>query len=234
MGLFKFNPEVDARGKVFVTGFQGIGSTGYWCVRYLIENLKAERISVVEGDVTPPITNVSSSRIVTPFELYGKGELLFFRAESMPYGGKDVEFYRRIAEWVVNSGIREASLVGGLNVNLRSDDSEGRIAYTSAFRPRGELKNFKFLEDDHLIVGPVATMLNYFEACGFPAYAILAYAYPDRIDPKAAAVSAKMLSRQYEFEVDVEPLIKGAEVIEEELRKREEKERRDSEESFYT
>lgn len=233
MSPFKFKPEVDGRGKVFVTGFQGIGGTGYWCVRYLIESLKAKRVSFVDGDVVPPITNVSSGRIVTPFELYEKGELVFFRVESTPYGGRDVEFYRRVAEWVESSGFKEAALVGGLNINLKFDDSEGRIAYTSAFEPYGELKKLKFLEDDHLIAGPVAIMLNYFEVSGFPAYAILAYAHPDRVDPKAAAVSARILSRQYGFKVDVEPLLKGAEFIEEELKKREEKEKRAYDESFY-
>jgi uncharacterized protein len=95
------------------------------------------------------------------------------------------------------------------------------VVRTSAYQPTEEVAKATTLEDDHLIVGPVAIMLNYFELRGFPAYAILAYASPERMDPRAAAVSLGILGRTYGFELDVSPLIKGAEAIETAVAKKE-------------
>jgi predicted ATP-grasp superfamily ATP-dependent carboligase len=84
-----------------------------------------------------------------------------------------------------------------------------------------------------MIVGPVASLLNSFEMNGFPAYAVLAYSSTDRVDPRAAATAADFLSRRYNFAADTRPLIKGAEVIEGELKMIEQKEKTPSD-SVYS
>jgi predicted ATP-grasp superfamily ATP-dependent carboligase len=115
---------------------------------------------------------------------------------------------------------------------LRTDDSSFRIVHTSAFKPREPLASAKILEDDQIIVGPVAIMLNYFESHSFPAYAILAYSSTDRVDPRAAVASIEILSKCYNFEIDVEPLLRGAEAVESEVARQERKIQRT--ESIYT
>jgi len=203
----------------FVTGFHGIGFTGYWSIKYLIQQLKAERIGFVESMFAPPICTVSGGRIVTPFELYCKGDLVFFKAEVAPPREREYQFFTQLGEWVASAGFREACLIGGLDSTLKNDDTTYRIVYTSSYRPPDALKGSIVLEDDRLIVGPIAILLNHFEAIGFPAVSVLAYAAQNRLDPRACAEAITVLSKLYGFEVDLKPLIAGAEAIEEALAK---------------
>jgi predicted ATP-grasp superfamily ATP-dependent carboligase len=74
----------------------------------------------------------------------------------------------------------------------------------------------------------VAALLNIFEMNSFPAFAVLAYSNTERVDPRASATAVDFLSRRYGFKADTTPLIRGAEVIENELRSMEDKEKRPS------
>ncbi|MEM0052820.1 MAG: PAC2 family protein [Nitrososphaeria archaeon] len=220
----------------FVTGFHGIGFTGYWSVKYLIQQLKAKRVGFVESMFAPPICTVSGGRIVTPFELYQKDNLIFFKAEVAPPREKEYQFFTQIAEWVASSGFKEACLIGGLDSTLKNDNTTYRIVYTSSYSVPDTLKDALVLEDDRLIVGPIAILLNHFEATGFPAFSILAYAAQDRLDPRACAEAITVMSKVYNFEIDLKPLIAGAEAIEEALTKPQPKEERGERtlSSFYS
>lgn len=231
---FEVVPQ-DARfaNTVLLTGFHGIGYAGYWTIKYLIQKLEAKRIAFVDSETVSPVGSTNQGRLVTPYEFFQKDDLTIFKVEVPPYRGVEIEFYRRFSEWITKANFKEVALVGGLDLSLRTDDSSYRLVHTSAYTPKGLLKEAKILEDEQIIVGPVAIMLNYFEAHNFPAYAILAYSSTDRVDPRAAVASIDILSRCYGFTVDVEPLLKGAEVVETEVAKQERKIERTTE-SIYT
>ena len=47
----KINPDaIDNKDKIIVTGFHGIGPTGYWAIKYLIEKLNAKRIAIIDSE----------------------------------------------------------------------------------------------------------------------------------------------------------------------------------------
>ena len=204
---------------VLVSGFHGIGYAGYWTIKYLIQKLEAKRIAFVDSESVSPVSSTLQGKLVTPYEFFQTKDLTIFKVEVPPYRGAEIEFFRNFSEWVTNSKFREVALIGGLDASLRTDDSSFRIVHTSAYEPSGHLKSAKILEDEQIIVGPVAIMMNYFEAHDFPAYAILAYSSTERIDPRAAVSSIEILSKTYGFSVDVEPLLKGAEAVETEITK---------------
>ncbi|MFN3621436.1 MAG: proteasome assembly chaperone family protein, partial [Nitrososphaerales archaeon] len=219
MILKAFPPNVRFDGCSLITGFHGIGATGYWTVKHLIHMLTPKREVIFDSDLISPISSTFNGRLVTPYEVFRKDLLAILKVEAPPYKDSEVEFFRAIGEWVIQSGFKEVALVGGLDSSLRYDNSTYRIAYTSKYTPKNDLVNAKVLEDDHIIVGPVAILLNYFEARDFPAFAILAYASTERMDPRATAEAVKVLSGYYGFEADVSTLLKGAEIIESELQK---------------
>ncbi len=225
----------DARfaNTVLLTGFHGIGYAGYWTIKYLVQKLEAKRIAFVDSETVSPVGSTNQGKLVTPYEFFQKDDLTIFKVEVPPYRGAEIEFYRKLSEWVTKAQFKEVALVGGLDLSLRNDDSSYRLVHTSSYSPSGFLKEAKLLEDDQIIVGPVAIMLNYFEAHDFPAYAILAYSSTDRVDPRAAVASIDILSRCYGFKVDVEPLLKGAEVVETEITKQQDRKIGRSE-SIYT
>lgn len=207
---------------VLVTGFHGIGYAGYWTVKYLTQKLDAQRIAFVDSETVSPVASTTKGKLVTPYEFFQKDDVTIFKVEVPPYRGAEIDFYRNLSEWITKAQFREVALVGGLDASLRTDDSSFRVVHTSAFKPKDVLKEAKVLEDEQIIVGPVAVMLNYFESHNFPAYAILAYSSTDRVDPRAAVASIDILSKCYGFKVDVDPLLKGAEVVETELTKQQE------------
>jgi predicted ATP-grasp superfamily ATP-dependent carboligase len=218
---------------ILLTGFHGIGYAGYWTIKYLVQKLEAQRIAFVDSETVSPVGSTSQGKLVTPYEFFQKGDLTIFKVEVPPYRGAEIEFYRKLSEWITKANFKEVSLIGGLDQSLRTDDSSFRLVHTSAYKPNDILREAKVLEDEQIIVGPVAIMLNYFEAHNFPAYAILAYSSTDRVDPRAAVASIQILSKIYGFKVDVEPLLKGAEVVETEITKQQERKIGRSE-SIYT
>jgi predicted ATP-grasp superfamily ATP-dependent carboligase len=217
---------------VLLTGFHGIGYAGYWTIKYLIQKLEAKRTAFVDSESVSPVSSTVAGRLVTPYEFFQTKDLTIFKVEVPPYRGAEIEFFRNFSEWITNSKFREVVLIGGLDASLRTDNSSYRIVHTSAFSLPEHLKEAKILEDEQIIVGPVAIMLNYFEAHNFPAYAILAYSSTERIDPRAAVSSIEILSKTYGFSVDVEPLLKGAEVVETEIARQDKK--LSKSESIYT
>ena len=219
---------------VLLTGFHGIGYAGYWTIKYLVQKLEAQRVAFVDSETVSPVGSTSQGKLVTPYEFFQKDDLTIFKVEVPPYRGAEIEFYRKLSEWITKANFREVALVGGLDLSLRTDDSSFRLVHTSAYKPRDILSEAKLLEDDQIIVGPVAIMLNYFEAHNFPAYAILAYSSTERVDPRAAVASIDILSKCYSFNVDVEPLLKGAEVVETEITKQQDRKLGRSSESIYT
>ncbi len=217
---------------VLITGFHGIGYAGYWTVKYLIQKLEAKRIAFVDSESVSPVASTNQGKLVTPYEFYQANDVTFFKVEVPPYRGAEIEFYRSFSKWITESKFREVVLIGGLDTSLRTDDSAYRLVHTNAYTPNEYVKDAKILEDEQIIVGPVAIMLNYFEAHNYPAYAILSYSSTDRIDPRAAVSSIEILSKCYGFKVDVEPLLKGAEVVETEVSKQDKK--LGTSESIYT
>ena len=209
-----------------MAGFHGIGATGYWTVKFLITELKAQRKLFIDYENAPAVASQADGRISTPYEVFVARDLSLLKAEVSPVRDKEGEFYRLLADWIITSGVKEVALVGGLDEALRSDDSRYKGAMTSAFAAKGGFPAEPVFEEDRMIVGPVASLLNTFEMHSFPAFAVLAYSNTERVDPRAAASAVEFLSRRYHFQANTTPLIKGAEVIEIELKMIEEKEKR--------
>ena len=213
-------------GTSLIAGFHGIGATGYWTVKFLITELKAERKCFIDYEHAPAVASQVDGRISTPYEVFTTGRLSLLKAEVSPVRERENEFYRQLAEWIMTSGVKEVALVGGLDEGLKNDDSRYKLAMTSAFSSVGGVTGEPIFEEDRMIVGPVASLLNTFEMNSFPAVAVLAYSNTERVDPRAAASAVDFLSRRYGFTANTGPLIKGAEVIESELKMIEEKEKR--------
>ena len=225
--MLKVIPEgTTLNGTSLIAGFHGIGATGYWTVKFLITELKAKRRCFIDYEHAPSVASQAEGRIATPYEVFVAGDLSLLKAEVSPVRERENEFYRGLADWIMTTGVKEVALVGGLDESLRNDDHKYKVAMTSAFAERGGLTQEPIFEEDRMIVGPVASLLNSFEMHSFPAVAVLAYSNTERVDPRAAASAVDFLSRRYGFSADTAPLIKGAEVIEGELKMLEEKERR--------
>jgi len=203
-----------------MTGFHGIGSTGYIAVSYLVHSLEAKRIGFVDVAHPPPFVSTSEEGLVTPFEVFRKGKLVFVKLEFAPHRTEEAEFAKELARWAIREKFRDAVLIGGLDSTLKSGKHDVRIVPTRAYLSRKNSFKYPTLEPGLFVYGQLAVMLSEFEIHNFPAIGILPYASATAADPSAAAVAVRMICKAYGVKVDVSDLEDGAKEIEEELEKR--------------
>ena len=205
-----FPEDLDVNGLSLITGFHGIGSTGFLALNHLINTLKPDRIGVFETDYLSPISSINSGKIITPFEIYKKDNIAFLRVAVPPLQGNEIVFLRNVCEIILEKNFKELILLGGLDAQLKKDDSNFRYVKTSSYKLPKYLSDSTPLEDERIIIGPVAQMLNFMEVRNFPTLGLLPFATSIRLDPRAAAEAVKILSNIFNLEVEVDTLVEQA------------------------
>lgn len=220
-----FPKDVRVDRRALIAGFHGIGATGFWSVKFLIQELHAKRLCYIDSEFAPAVSATVNGEVSTPYEIFVTDSLAFLKADVPPLRDNENRFFRELSEWIIESGVEEVCLIGGLDESLRTDESRYRVVMTSKLRERGVPTDESILEEGKVIVGPVAIMLNAFEMRNAAAYALLAYSNTERIDPRAAATAVEFIAKRYSLEIDTVPLIKGAEELEREMNVLADKER---------
>ena len=205
-----FPEDLDVNGLSLITGFHGIGSTGFLALNHLINTLKPDRIGVFETDYLSPISSISSGKIITPFEIYKKDNIAFLRVAVPPLQGNEIVFLRNVCEIILEKNFKELILLGGLDAQLKKDDSNFRYVKTSSYKLPKYLSDSTPLEDERIIIGPLAQMLNFMEVRNFPTLGLLPFATSIRLDPRAASEAVKILSNIFNLEVEVDTLVEQA------------------------
>jgi uncharacterized protein len=208
------------RNSTLITGFHGVGETGYISVSFLVHALKADRIGFVDVAHPPPFVATSDSGLVTPFEVFKAGKIVLVKLEFSPHRAEEAEFAKTIANWAMNNKFKDAVLIGGLDGSLRSGPDGVRIVPTHSYPLKSMKMKHPTLEAGLFVYGPLAVMLGEFEKKDFPAIAVLPYASANHADPKAAATAIRSIAKSYRLKVDVKDLEYDAKDIEEELDKR--------------
>ncbi|HEY4822404.1 MAG TPA: PAC2 family protein [Candidatus Bathyarchaeia archaeon] len=204
------------KGSTLVTGFHGVGQTGYIATSYMIHALKADRIGFIEVANPPPWVGTADGGLVTPFEIYSKRKTVLVKLEFSPHRSEEAEFAKVLADWAVEEKFKDAILVGGLDIAFKNNKHDFAVVPTGAYLDRAKIFKAPILEPGLLVYGPLAIMLNEFEIHDFPAVAVLPYAEPARADPAAAALAIRKIAKAYNFRVEVDELVKDAKFIERE------------------
>ena len=197
-----------------ITGFHGIGSTGYLAIKHIIQTLNLERVAFLDNEHSPPLSSVKSGRIVTPFEIYKSKNLAFLRMEVPPLNNNELSFFREVCDLIISKSFKEIILIGGLDSVLKTDNTTFRYVKTESYTLPAFFNKSIQLEDDRLIVGPVAQILNFMEIKNFPTFCILPYASATRIDPRAASEAINIISKIFNFNIEIDSLLKQAEKFE--------------------
>lgn len=220
MAVNLISKEKSFRGCTFITGFHGIGETGYIAVSYLVHTLNASRIGFIDVAKPPPFITASEFGLTTPFEIYKQGKIVILKLEFPPHKSEETQMLKTISSWIVEKKFKEAVLIGGLDSTFKGDDSDLKIVPTSAYLTKPKRMKKPILDKGLFVFGPLAVLLGEFEVHNFPAIAVLPYAESNRADPGAAANAIKTISKMCKIKVDIKDLERDAKEIEEEVTKR--------------
>jgi uncharacterized protein len=205
------------KGSIMITGFHGLGATGFIAVKHAVTSLNAELIGYIETEKIPPFVSMEEKRLSLPFEIYKKDNFVFILTNVPPHPKERQIYSRALAEWAVEQGLAGCYLIGGLDSRLKpSENDKIRITITKAFKNIDKL-GIPLLEKGLFVVGPLAVMLTHFEINNFPAVALLPYANPTRPDPLAASVAVEHLNKLTNLSMDVSSLVNDAQRIETEI-----------------
>jgi uncharacterized protein len=214
---FVLPEKINFQNNILITGFHGIGTTGFIAMKYLINQTKAEKIGTIISDLLPPFITTKDEQISLPFELYKKDNYLMLIPHFQPYRQEHRVFSEELVNWTIENGFNKAILIGGLDSRLKKNDSDKiRVVATSKYLEQKDEK-LPILEDGLFVTGPLAMMLTFYEIKKFPAIAILPYAENSRADPLAAANAIEKINSLTNFNVDISSLISDAELIEKNL-----------------
>lgn len=211
--------EEKLEGCHFLTGFHGVGLTGYITVNHLVKSLHARPIGYMETHQQPALISLVGERISFPFELFRHDDIVILFPRLQPKRSEVREFTREVVNWVVKNKLKEAILIGGLDNRFKQESEIMRCLPTKAMLSKAKASKIPLLEESLFVTGPLALMLAYFEMESFPAIAFLPYSERGRPDPRAAALAIKQINSLFRLNVDVFDLDNDAKRIEDEVTK---------------
>lgn len=227
--IFKEEPEILDRCKVFVGGWHGLGEIGYICVSHLVQEMKLKRVATIMSSGAPPFISVQENQLRLPFEIYSKEniDIAVFIPHLQPYRHVQIEFSEKLSEWILNhKNFEVAYFIGGVDSRLKVSDQSLQYIPSRMFKSyTGVSKNFQtevttnLLDQGLFVAGPLAIMLGYLDMNLFPAIGLLAYAERERPDPLGAVAAIEKLNNVLNLSVGTEELIKNAQLIEEEIKR---------------
>ncbi|MFX0170022.1 MAG: proteasome assembly chaperone family protein [Candidatus Hodarchaeota archaeon] len=214
------NPDEKLAGRTLVTGFHSaLGETGYIVLRHLAKQEGTRSIGCIMSPLIPPHVFMGTQRLLLPIELYDYNEefvLIFTRLQ--PHRAEWVPFTEALANWSIEQDLKQAILLGGLDIQFAETGDRYRTAYTAAFKAKADQFELPVLEEGRGIYGPLALLLANYEIRDFPAIAILPYAERGRPDPRAASVAIEVFDKLFDSEINTDELMADAEAIEREIK----------------
>ncbi|AFK21836.1 proteasome assembly chaperone family protein [Pyrococcus sp. ST04] len=210
-------PEVESA--VLIEGYPGIGLVGHIAANFLAKELKMEMIGYVESPFIPPMTLILEGKPNPPLRFYGRDNLIVAVADIYLPPTLINEIARELAEYLKRVNAEKVISLGGMGVGLFKEKFEvWGVGGTEEENRELEELGVKILKFGS-ISGMSGRLLWEASKLGLKSYVLLGETFGDRPDPRAAANVVEVLKKMLNFEVSTEPLIKEAEMIEEQLRK---------------
>ena len=207
MAEFMMFGDIDLKDRYFITGFHGIGWTGYIANRYLVGKLGGERIGYLSFKGMRPVIRLWQQRISYPHDLFLIKNNVFLASEAPMPEDQTMEITEDIAKWMKDSGFRAGIVIGGLTKAVRRKDDPPLMGVaTTAGRYLMEEHGLEWMLDDLNIVGPLAGLLLHAERLKVPLLALLPFA-ESRPDRRAAAAAIDKLAEILGLHVDTKELI---------------------------
>lgn len=203
-----------SREWILITGFPGFGYVGTIATKYLVSQLRANKIGNIITKYMPDFIALDDYGILSPYEIFmsEKYGILIVVNNAIPAPAERVTYVKSLVKWAASVGVKEFILIGGLNSKFREGDEKLRWLKTSS--SSRELKEPIFHKGLY-VVGPLAILFLILEIEGMPGLMILPYTEPEKFDPRAAAVFIEKLNELLNLHIDVQGLLEYSKAVEE-------------------
>jgi uncharacterized protein len=219
--------EMNLRGAYVLFGFPSIGLIGSIVANYLTESLKLRQIAVVDSDSFPAVSMIKNGVPNSPVRLYAGDiidgdRLVVLCSEFQPPPHIIKELGRTIMDWVEEHRCRMIISPEGIS-NKQSgrppnrEDGSAQVAGIGSTPEARELLKTNGIPifEGGVIVGLSGVLLNEGVNRLFDVITILSEASSEFPDARAAAEVTKAINKLVlKGSLDIEPLLREAEVIE--------------------
>lgn len=220
--------EMNIRGAYVVDGFPSVGLVGSIVANYLVNSLALRQIGVVDSDTFPAMSMIKAGIPTNPVRVYageinkGKDRMVVFVSEFQPPPHDIKELGKVIMDWVEDHKCRMIISPEGISTKQTGTPLDMKDANThvmavgSTVEAREMLKtNDISIFDAGVIVGLSGVLLNEGFNRLFDVITILSEASTEFPDARAAAAVTKTINKLIlDGSLDIEPLLKEAESIE--------------------
>lgn len=210
--------RVDVREPIVITSFPGIGLVGTIASTHFITELELEQIGIIESKSLPPVASLMDGVILPPVRIYQSVDLGFVLIHSdvpiLPHATHEMS--KKILDWALEINAKKILSIAGV---ATFEDKKRVFGAVTSRELLDEIKDYVEIFKSGTISGIAGTILNECVARKFPGFAILGETLGFNPDPRAAAEVIKVLNRMFNWNVNVDKLIKEAEMIEAQMQK---------------
>ena len=210
--------KIDVKNPIIFTSFPGIGLVGTIASAHFIMELDLEQVGVIESEGLPPIASLIDGIVQPPIRIYQSKDLGFILVHSdvpvNPYATYEIS--KKIVNWAIKIDARRIYSLAGV---ATFEDKKRVFGAATTKELLDELKNYVEIFKSGTISGIAGSILNECVARKFPGLALLGETLGFNPDPRAAAEVINVLNRMFNWDINVEKLIKEAEIIEAQMQR---------------
>ncbi|NJD98689.1 proteasome assembly chaperone family protein [Thermococcus sp. LS1] len=210
-------PEI--KNPILIEGYPGIGLVGHIAANFLAKELGMEMIGYVESPFIPPMALILEGKPNPPLRFYGKDNIILAVADIYVPPTLVSEIAKELVRYLKDMNAAKVISLGGIGIGFFKEKMDvWGVGAREELNKELENLGVKILQYGS-IMGMSGKLLWEASREGLDAYVLLGETFGDRPDPRAAANVVEVLKKLTPIEVSTEPLIKEAEMIEEQLRK---------------
>ena len=210
-------PEI--KNPVFIEGYPGVGLVGHIAANFLAKELGMKMIGYVESPFIPPMALILEGKPNPPLRFYGRDNLIVAVADIYVPPTLVNEIAKETVRYLKEMEAAKVISLGGIGIGFFKEKMEvWGVGATEELNKELQEKGVKILQYGS-IMGMSGKLLWEASRENLNAYVLLGETFGDRPDPRAAANVVEALKSLTGIEISTEPLLKEAEMIEEQLRR---------------
>lgn len=202
---------------IIIEGFPGFGFVSTIATEFLIRNLNAKPIGRIISDKLMPIAAVHKAEVVYPLEIfYDKKTNIVIVQAVTPVEGLEWRLADAIIELAHEVNAKEVIALEGVAATGNKGESKV-FFYSNREEKRKKLATLTKQLQEGIILGVTGALLM--KAQDIPLSCFFAETETSLPDNRAAAKLIEILDNYLGLSIDVRPLLKHAEEVEEKLKK---------------